>query len=84
MAKLPATKPDYNLSIRYRLRNGEWSEWKDRGYGKFESIEIVQRQIRLLASAYQGRDKEVRFERNGKLCDFNGVESGKVIELPNR
>jgi hypothetical protein len=84
MAKLPATKPDYNLSIRYRLRNGEWGEWKDRGYGKFESIEIVQRQIRLLASAYQGRDKEVRFERDGELYDFNGQLTGKVIELPNR
>ena len=84
MAKLPSTKPDYNISIRYRLRNGEWSEWKDRGYGKFESIEIVQRQIRILASAYQGRDKEVRFEWNGELYDFSGQLSGKVIELPNR
>lgn len=84
MPKLPVTKPDYNISIRYRLRNGEWSEWKDRGYGKFESIEIVQRQIRILASAYQGMDKEVRFEWNGELYDFSGQLSGKVIELPNR
>ena len=84
MSKLPATKTDYNLSIRYRLRDGQWSDWKDKGFGKFESIEIVQRQIRVLASAYHGREKEVRFERDGKLCDFNGVESGKVIELPIR
>lgn len=81
MAKIPVSKPDYNLSIRYRLRNGQWSEWKDKGFGKFQGIEVVQRQIRLLASNYQGRDKEVKFEWNGKLCDFEGKETGKVIEL---
>jgi hypothetical protein len=74
-------KPDYSLSIRYRKRDGQWSEWKDRGYGKFESMEIVQMQIRILASAYPKKEKEIRFERNGKLCDWFGNESGKVIEL---
>jgi hypothetical protein len=53
----------------------------DRGQGKFDSIELVQSQIRLMASAYKNRDKEIRFERNGKLCDWFGDESGKVIEL---
>lgn len=74
-------KPDYSLAIRYRKRDGQWSEWMDRGYGKFQSIEIVQSQIRLMASAYAKREKEVRFEWNGKLCDFFGNETGKVIEL---
>ena len=75
-------KPDYCISIRYRQRDGQWSEWKDRGCGKFESIEIVQKQIRLLANAYAGREKQVRFQHDGKLCDFLGNETGKVIELP--
>lgn len=75
-------KPDYSLAIRYRQRDGQWSDWKNTGYGKFETIEIVQRQIRLLASAYAGREKQVRFEWNGKLCDWFGNESGKVIEYP--
>jgi hypothetical protein len=52
-----------------------------KGRGAFESIEIVQRQIRTLASAYQGREKEVRFEWNGWLCDFQGKPTGEVITL---
>lgn len=74
-------KPDYSLAIRYRKRDGQWSEWMDRGEGKFISIELVQQQIRTMASAYPKREKEIRFERNGKLCDWFGNESGKVIEL---
>lgn len=83
MPSKPITdKTDYSLAIRYRKRDGQWSDWMNRGHGKFITIEIVQKQIRLIASAYAGREKQVRFERNGKLCDFTGNESGKVIELP--
>lgn len=78
---LPKSKPDYSLEIRYRLRNGQWSEWTNKGKGTFTTIEIVQRQIRTLAAAYQGRDKEVRFEWNGWLCDFTGQPTGEVIIL---
>jgi hypothetical protein len=82
MAKgYPISKPDYSLEIRYRLRDGQWSPWSNKGKGYFTTMEIVQRQIRLLASSYQGREKEVRFEWNGKLCDFTGQVTGKVIEL---
>lgn len=76
-----ADKPDYLLAIRHRKRDGQWSEWMDRGEGKFISLELVQQQIRTMASAYPKREKEIRFERNGKLCDWFGNESGKVIEL---
>ena len=82
MAKgFPKSKLDYSLEIRYRLRDGQWSPWSNKGKGCFTTIEIVQRQIRLLAASYQGREKEVRFEWNGKLCDFTGQVTGKVIEL---
>ena len=82
MPSKPITdKPNYFLAIRYRKRDGQWSEWMDRGEGKFISIELVQQQIRTMASAYPKREKEIRFERKGKLCDWFGVESGKVIEL---
>jgi hypothetical protein len=60
--RLPKLKLDYSLEIRYRLRDGQWSPWSNKGKGKFESIEIVQRQIRTLAASYQLREKEVRFE----------------------
>lgn len=82
MPSKPITdKPNYSLAIRHRKRDGQWSEWMDRGEGKFISIELVQQQIRTMASAYPKREKEIRFERNGKLCDWFGNESGKVIEL---
>jgi hypothetical protein len=82
MAKaLPKLKLDYSLEIRYRLRDGQWSDWMNKGQGIFVNIEMVQRQIRLLASAYQGREKEVRFERNGKICDFSGNITNQVITL---
>jgi hypothetical protein len=84
MAKAIIDKPDYSLSIRYRKWHGQWTEWINRGQGKFISIEVVQSQIRILAKAYAGREKEVRFERNGKLCDWFGNESNEVIKLPSR
>lgn len=79
--RLSVTKPDYSLEIRYRHRDGQWSEWSMKGKGKFESIGLVQLQIRVLAAAYQGREKEVRFEWNGKLCNFAGEPTGQVIIL---
>jgi hypothetical protein len=82
MAKgFPITKPDYSLEIRYRQRDGKWSNWINHGKGKFESIEIVQRQIRMLVSHPEMREKEVRFIWNGKLCDFTGQVTNNVITL---
>ncbi len=78
---LPKSKPDYSLEIRYRLSNGEWSKWINKGKGTFQSIELVQTQIRILALAYHGREKEVRFEWNGWLCDYAGLPTGEVIVL---
>ncbi len=81
MPRIQPTKTDYSLEIRYRLRDGQWSPWSNKGKGKFETIEIVQRQIRTLAASYQLREKEVRFEWNGILCDFAGNKTGEVITL---
>ena len=72
---------DYSLAIRYKKKDGQWSEWLDRGQGKFESIELVQLQIRILASAYPKKEKQIEFKWNGKLCDWFGNETGKLIEL---
>jgi hypothetical protein len=81
MPRIPPVKTDYSLEIRYRLRDGNWSPWSNKGKGKFECIELVQRQIRTLAASYQGREKEVRFEYNGKLCSFTGEPTGQTILL---
>ena len=79
--QLPFTKPDYSLEIRYRKSNNEWSEWSQKGKGTFQSIAIVQSQIRLLASPYKNREKEIRFILFGSFCDFEGNPTGKVISL---
>lgn len=82
MAKgLPKSKPDYSLSIRYKKECGEWSEWTMHGKGLFENIEIVRKQIRLISAPYQGKEKEIRFEWNGWLCDYSGHPTGEVISL---
>jgi hypothetical protein len=81
MPRIPPVKTDYSLEIRYRKRDGQWSDWSNKGKGKFETIKLVQLQIRMLASAYQGREKEVRFEWNGKLCSFTGEQTGQTILL---
>jgi hypothetical protein len=78
---LPTTKPDYSLEIRYRKPNNEWSEWSAKGKGTFMGIDIVQRQIRMLASPYTNREKEVRFILFGSFCDYQGNPTGKVISL---
>ena len=78
---LPKSKLDYSLEIRYRLSSGEWSKWVNQGKGSFQNIEIVQKQIRMLAASYYGRQKEIRFEWNGWLCDFAGLPTGEVISL---
>ena len=78
---LPKSKPDYSLEIRYKESSGNWSKWINKGKGRFQNIEIVQMQIRLLAASYYGREKEIRFEWNGWLCDFAGLPTGEVISL---
>jgi hypothetical protein len=82
MARIaPKLKLDYSLEIRYRLRDGNWSPWINHGKGKFETIEIVQRQIRMLVNYPEMREKEVRFIWNGIICDFAGNKTGQVISL---
>lgn len=82
MAKKQTTlKTDYSLAVRYVKRDGEWSDWQSQGSGIFQSIEIVQRQMRLIASPYKNRPKQIRFEKDGVLCDFSGNPTGEVIDL---
>jgi len=78
---LPNKKTDYSLEIRYKKANNEWSDWSSKGHGIFQGIKIVQTQIRMLASPYTNREKEVRFILFGSFCDFEGNPTGKVISL---
>jgi hypothetical protein len=78
---LPISKPDYSLEMRYKLSSGEWSEWIKKGKGMFQTIEIVQSQIRIIVAPHKGNDIEVKFEYKGYLYDFLGKFSGEVIKL---
>lgn len=78
---LPASKPDYSLEIRFKNSSGEWSQWINKGKGLFQTIEIVQHQIRLIFAPHRGREIEVKFEWNGWLCDYSGLPTGEVIKF---
>ena len=80
MAKtIPVTKTNYSLEIRHKFPNGELSEWKDCGRGYFESMEIVKKQMRIIASGYKSKHKEIRFVLDGLNRDINGHVSEKYI-----
>jgi hypothetical protein len=48
----------------------------------FISIEIIQSQIRMLASV--SRKVEIEFIWNGKLCGYDGQETGTTIIYKKR
>ena len=81
MPKIQPTKTDYSLAIRYKQKNGEWSEWKEHGKGQFQSIEMVQFQMRMISAAYIYVEKQIKFEKEGKLCNWRGEVTGKLIDL---
>lgn len=78
---LPTSKPDYSLEIRYRKEDNDWSDWSPKGWGTFQGIDIVKRQIQILSSPYKNREKEIRFVLFGSFCDIDGNPTGKVITL---
>lgn len=78
---LPISKPDYSLEIRHKDSHGKWSAWINKGKGLFQSIEIVQLQIRLISAPHRGNEIEVRFTWNGWLCDYSGKPTGEVIKF---
>lgn len=81
MAK--SQKERYSLSIRLRSKSGEWMEWQDKGTGEWIGLDHVQKQIAMFKRSFS-RDMEVRFERDGKLLDYNGEETGKAIKYDSR
>jgi hypothetical protein len=81
MAKTQLTKTDYSLAIRYRKNDGQWSDWKEYGKGLFQGIETVQLQMRMISANYLHREKQIRFEKDGKLCNWKGEVTGKLIDL---
>ena len=56
-------------------------EWQDTGKGVFD-LDTVQRQIRTLAAG--NKKVEIEFVYNGKLCGFDGKESGETMIFEKR
>lgn len=79
---LPKDKPNYTLSYRIKDKIGNWSNWIVGG-GKWFDLETVQSQIKMIRQNHSG-DMEIRFEKDGKLLGYDGVEIGKVIEYKRR
>jgi hypothetical protein len=76
------SKWDYSLRRRLFTEIGEPMAWTDHGHGMFMSIEIIQSQIRMLASV--SRKVEIEFIWNGKLCGYDGQETGTTIIYKKR
>ena len=73
---------DYSLEYRYRLKSGEWSKWH-LGHGQWISLEVVQRQIKMIVMSHKS-DIEIKFFKDGKLIDYNGLVTGNVISYEAR
>lgn len=82
MPKLP-TPPKTNYSLRRRFFDymGMPKNWQDYGRGVFE-LDTVQRQIRMLAAG--NKKVEIEFVYNGKLCGFDGNETGTTMIFDKR
>jgi hypothetical protein len=78
MPKLPKqVKTDYSLRRRFFTKMGEPLEWQDFGCGQWQGIELAQEQINTLA--IRNRRVEIEFIHEGKLCGYDGKETGKTI-----
>lgn len=75
-------KTDYSLRRRFFSQIGVPLEWRDYGVGSWTDLQTVQSQIKVLASA--GRRVEIEFIRDGRLCGYDGNESGKSIIYEKR
>jgi hypothetical protein len=70
---------DYQLAIRYRLKDGAWSKWQDKGEGQWIGLDHVQDQIKMLRRSKINQEVEIAFKCNGKYLDFSGNEIGRPI-----
>lgn len=83
MPRLPTPpKLDYSLRRRFFDYFGRPLDWQDYGKGQFTDIETVQRQIKTLAAG--SKKVEIEFIHKGKLCGFDGLESGKTMIFDKR
>lgn len=79
----PKQKPnEYSLRRRFFHETGYPLDWQDSGKAAFKDLETVQAQIKLLAN--RGRKVEIEYLHGGKLCGYNGEETGKTIIYETR
>ncbi len=81
--QLPTDKPDYYIEVRHKLKNGQWSDWTERGDGKWIGVEHMQKQVKMLRLAYM-RNLQIKVIKGGKMLDYFGNETDKPIEYDER
>jgi hypothetical protein len=78
-AKKNKVVSDYQLALRYRLKDGSWSKWQDKGQGQWIGLEHVQEQIKMLRRSKINHEIEIAFKCKEKYLDYSGNEIGKPI-----
>ena len=78
-AKKNKVVSDYQLALRYRLKDGSWSKWQDKGHGEWIGLEHVQDQIKMLRRSKINHEIEIAFKCKEKYLDYAGNEIGKPI-----
>jgi hypothetical protein len=73
MSKIKPIPNSYMLSHRFRLRNGEWSDWNN-AVGQWFGIETVQKQVTMLKRSKKEREMEFSIKYLGKYLDLQGNE----------
>ena len=80
----PKINDPYHIRLRTYNNVNEPGHWQCNGTGEWQGIETVQKQIRLLKSAFPSHKVEIEFTYKGELRDYNGNITGQSIILERR
>jgi hypothetical protein len=81
MPKIKPIPDSYMLSHRFRLRNGQWSDWNN-AVGQWFGIEPIQKQITMLKRSRPNREMEFSIKYKGQYLDLNGnqIENSFILD----
>jgi hypothetical protein len=79
MPKLPKSKLNYSIEVKTRLKDGSWSDWRERGEGEWIDLEHLHSQIKMLIKSYS-RDLQIRVIKDGELINYQGNKTDKPID----
>jgi hypothetical protein len=83
MSKIKPIPNSYMLSHRFRLRNGQWSDWNN-GIGQWFGIERVRNQVAMRKRSRPNREMEFSIKYLGKYLDLQGNEIKGSFKLESK